>query len=301
MTFIGSGFALYRAQSMGFGAMPHNSAAYCLEQVRRFDRERYLCLLFAPEPARSHLLALYAFNLEISKIRETVSEPLLGQIRLQWWREALAEFARGTVRAHPIAEALSAAIKGRPVRPALIERLLVTREADLDDSLPENLEAMEAYARGTSGALQQAALDVLGEKSEAAHAAADQAGAAWALLGLLRAVPFQARRRRLFLPADLLAKEGVEADAVFEGRPGPGLAAVARVTAGRAGELLAAARRLARDVPRSALPVLLPAVFADIHRQRLVKVGFDLFSPKLSEPVPFDALRLALAGWRGRY
>jgi phytoene synthase len=286
---------------MGFGAMPHDSAAYCLEQVRRFDRERYLCLLFAPEPARSRLLALYAFNLEISKIRETVSEPLLGQIRLQWWREALAEFERGTVRAHPIAEALSAALRDSPIRPALIERLLVAREADLEDSSPANLGAMEMYASGTSGALQQAALDILGQTTEAADRAAEHVGVAWALLGLLRAVPFQARRRRLFLPADLLAKEGVECESVFEGRPGPGLAAAARAIDTRAGEQLVAARRLARDVPRAILPILLPAALTDIHRHRLAKAEFDLFSPQLLKPVPYDVIRLTFANWRGRY
>lgn len=286
---------------MGFGAMPHDSAAYCLEQVRRFDRERYLCLLFAPEPARSRLMALYAFNLEVAKIRETVSEPLLGQIRLQWWREALAEFKRGVVRAHPIAEALSAALREGPVRPALLERLLVAREADLEDAPPASLAAMEEYAAGTSGALQQAALDMLGCTSEAAERAADRVGIAWALLGLLRAVPFHAQRRRILLPADLLAREGVDGDTICEGRPGQGLKAVVRIVDAQAGDLLSAARTLAADIPRVALPGLLPAVLADIHRRRLAKVDFDVFAPELLKPVPFDALRLALANWRGRY
>ncbi len=286
---------------MGFGAMPHDSAAYCLEQVRRFDRERYLCLLFASEPARSRLLALYAFNLEVSKIRETVSEPLLGQIRLQWWRDALVEFGRGMVRAHPVTEALSAALRESPVRPALLERLLVAREADLDDALPPTLAAMEEYAAGTSGGLQQAALDVLGAAGDAADQSASDIGTAWALIGLLRAVPFQARRRRLFLPAELLAREGVELDPVFEGHPGPGLRAVARAIDSRAGEYLHAARQRRRDASRAALPTLLPAVLADIHRRRLAKAAFDVFAPELTCPVSFDALRLAIAAWRGRY
>lgn len=281
--------------------MPHDSAAYCLEQVRRFDRERYLCLLFAPEPARSRLVALYAFNLEVAKIRETVSEPLLGQIRLQWWRDALGEFGRGIVRAHPIAEALAAALRDSPVRPALLERLLVAREADLDDAPPTTLTAMEVYAAGTSGGLQQAALDALGIQSETADRAAAGVGIAWALLGLLRAVPFQARQRRLRLPADLLAKEGVELDAVFEGQPGAGLRAVARAVDGRIGEHLAMARALARDVPRTALPAMLSAVLAESHRRRLANAGFNLFAPELLKPVPFDVIRLTYANWHSRY
>jgi NADH dehydrogenase [ubiquinone] 1 alpha subcomplex assembly factor 6 len=286
---------------MGFGAMPHDSAAYCLEQVRRYDRERYLCALFAPEPARSRLIALYAFNLEVSKVRETVSEALLGQIRLHWWREALAEFDRGVVRAHPIAQAFSAALREAPVRPALLERLLTARELDLDDTPPPTLAALEDYAAGTSASLQQAALDMMGATNEASDRAAAAVGTAWALIGLLRALPFHARQRRLYLPADLLEKEGVSLDALFEGRPGPGLQEVARAVEARAGEHLATARALRREVPKAAMPVLLPAVFADMHRRRLARAGFGLFAPALLQPVPFDALRLALSAWRGRY
>jgi len=286
---------------MGFGAVPHDSAVYCLEQVRRYDRERYLCAVTAPEPARGRLLALYAFNLEVSKVRETVSEALLGQIRLQWWREALAEFARGSVRAHPIAQALDEALRESPVRPALFERLLTAREFDLDDAPPPTLAVLENYASDTSAALQQAALDILGVADDAADRAAVAIGTAWALIGLLRAVPFHARQRRLYLPADLLEKEAVSPDALFEGRPGPGLKAVVQAVDARAGEHLAAARALRREVPKAALPALLPAVFADIHRRRLAAVDYDPFAPALQQPIPFDALRLAIAAWRGRY
>lgn len=286
---------------MGFGAMPHDSAAYCREQVRRYDRERYLCAVIAPELVRGRLLALYAFNLEVSKVRETVSEALLGQIRLQWWREALAEFGRSVVRAHPIAQALSDALQASPVRPELLERLLTAREFDLDDAPPSDLAALEDYAAGTSATLQQAALDISGVSNETADRAAASVGSAWALIGLLRAVPFHARQRRLYLPADLLEKEGVDPDALFEGRPGAGLKAVVKAVDARAGEHLAAARALARDVPRVALPPLLPTVFADIHRRRLAAVDFDPFAPALQQPIPFDALRLATAGWRGVY
>ena len=286
---------------MGFAAMPHESAEYCREQVRRYDRERYLCAVTAAEPARGRLMALYAFNLEASKVRETVSEAVLGQIRLQWWRDALEEFGRGVVRAHPVSQALSEALRDSPVRPALLERLLTAREFDLDDDPPQTLTALEEYAAGTSASLQQAALGILGVADEAAERAAASVGTAWALIGLLRAVPFHARQRRLYLPAELLEKERVSHDALFEGRPGAGLKAVVRALDARAGEHLSAARALRREVPREALPALLPAVLADIHRRRLAAVDYDPFAPALQRPLPFDALRLGMASWRGRY
>jgi phytoene synthase len=276
-------------------------AAYCAEQVRRLDRERYLCALFAPPDGRERLFALYAFNTEIARVRETVTEPLIGQMRLQWWREAIAEFGSGKVRSHPVAQALSAAFSDRAPRPELLERLLATRELDLDDAPPADLAALESYATGSSAALQQLALDLLQVRSDAADRAARHVGIAWALIGHLRATPFHARLRRLYLPADRLAAADVDTEAVVEGRPGPGLREVARELAEKAGEHLQAARALHRDLPKAALPALLPATLADAHRRRLTKVGYDLFAPDLQRPLPFDVLRLTLAAWRGRY
>lgn len=286
---------------MAFPAMSHDPKTYCLDQVRRFDRERYLCALLAPEPARSRLFALYAFNLEAARVRETVSESLIGQIRLQWWRETIADFAQGRVRAHPVAEALASALAEAPVRAELTERILTAREFDLDDAAPATVAALEDYAEGTSGALQQAALDLLQATMPAADEAARQVGLAWSLVGLLRALPFHAQRRRAFLPADLMATAGVSTDRMFEGRPGAELYQVVEAVAARARSHLVAARDRRRDVPAGAMPALLPAVLADAHLRRLEKVGYDPFAAVLQQPVPFDALRLTLAAWRRRY
>jgi phytoene synthase len=200
-----------------------------------------------------------------------------------------------------VAQALAAAWAQSPPRPELIERLLVARELDLDDTPPADCTALEKYAEGSAAALQQATLDLLGVHDEAADRAARHIGVAWALIGHLRATPFRARQRRLYLPVDRLAAAQVEIDDVVEGRPGPGLAVVAREIAARAGEHLRAARGLRADVPRAALPSLLPAVLAEGHLRRIARTDYDLFAPELQRPLPLDVLRLAFAAWRGRY
>ena len=63
--------------------------SYCAKQIRDFDNDRFLASLFADDAVREDLFALYAFNLEVARTRERVSEPMLGQIRLQWWRELI--------------------------------------------------------------------------------------------------------------------------------------------------------------------------------------------------------------------
>jgi phytoene synthase len=281
--------------------MAHDPLTYCAEQVRRLDHDRYLCALFAPSSDQVRLLALYAFNLEVARVREMVTEPVIGQMRLQWWRDALAEIAEGHVRAHPVAQALARAMEGRPVRAELFERLLTAREFDLRDEPPADMAALEAYAADTSAALQQTGLDLLGVTGHAANEAARHVGIAWSLVGLLRAVPFHARRRRLYLPEDLLAGGGIDREHLFAGRPGPGLRDIVRHLARRAAEHLGRARAIRREVPRAARPVLLPATLADAHLRRLARAGYDPFAPVVQRPSGGDALRLSWASLRRRY
>src|SRR5215469_14672661 len=80
--------------------------------VRRHDRDRFTTALFAPEPHREDLFALYAFNYELAKVRESVREPMMGRVRLQWWRDTIAEIAAGqTPRRHEVAEPLARLIR----------------------------------------------------------------------------------------------------------------------------------------------------------------------------------------------
>lgn len=281
--------------------MDADAARYSAEQVRRFDHDRYLCTLFVPEAARADVLALYAFNVEVARIRESVREPMMGQIRLQWWREIIENAPHGDLRNHPVALALASAIRGRSLPMEPFERLLVARERDLGDEAPANLTELEAYAEATSSTLIDLALAVLGQRGEAAREAGRHVGIAWALAGLLRAVPFHAARRQVFLPQDLTSEAGLDVDSMIEGRPGEALTPVARRIAEAARGHLRAARERHRDVPRSAVPALLPAVLAGRHLDRLARSGFSLFDGRLQQPTGDRAVRLLWAALRGRY
>lgn len=265
------------------------------------DRERFLCSLFAPEPARSDLWALLAFNAEIARTRETVSEPALGEIRLQWWREAIEGAYGGTALSHPVVRALAAAIgRARPPR-TRFERLLHARQHDLyDDPMPD-LAALEDYADATSGELSVLAVDLLGIDAPPAQQAARHVGVAWALIGIVRAIPFLARQRRLPLPADWLAAQHVAVPSVFEGKPVPGLRQVLRDVADRARHHVTAARELRSDVPRDALPALLPARLVDRHLAVLARIDFDVFAGVPTLNPALTPLRLWWAHARGRY
>jgi NADH dehydrogenase [ubiquinone] 1 alpha subcomplex assembly factor 6 len=281
-------------------AAPLDPDQYCMDEVRRFDHDRYLCALTAPDGARRHVFALYAFNLEIARVREVVTEPMIGQIRLQWWRDVITEIGRGKVRAQPIVQALAAALNSAsPPSVEHLERLLTAREFDLGDTPPSTLHELEGYAEGTSSALVAATLDVLNVRDEGAREAGRRVGIAWALIGLLRALPYHAQHRRLYLPVDLLHLADLEPEAVFEGRVAGKMGPVAETILLRAEEHLAVAR--SQEVRGEALPALLIATLADGYGRQLRRAGFDLFSPQLQKPATLSALRIVWTAWRKRF
>lgn len=265
--------------------------------VRAQDRDRFLATLFAPAEMRDDLFALYAFNIEIASVRERVNEPMMGRIRLQWWRDAILE---GDGRGHPLAGEVWRAITGRGLDRGALERMIEARETDLDDAPPADLAAMEAYAEATAGELAGLALAVLGARSGAERAAGRHVGIAWALIGLLRSVPFLARQGRLALPLDRLAAHGVHSREVLAGKGSPGLAETVAEVAARAARHLARARENRREVGRRALPVLLLGVQAERYAAALARAGHDPFAVRLPPPGT-GGPRMTLAALTGRY
>lgn len=262
------------------------------ETVRRHDRERYLTALFAPADRRDDLLALYAFNLEIARTREAVREPMLGHIRLQWWRDALDEIDAGKPpRRHEVVTPLADAIRRHNLARDAFERLLLARERDLDDAPFQTLADLEAYADGTSGALVSLALAILGPADAATLARSRQIGRGYALTGLLRAVGFHARQNRCLLPESVLAAHGTDREAALAMKPSPALAAAVAEIASVAEAALAPLR-----VTSAAWPALAPAVLARRHLKALRRVGHDVFAPALAaEPGAGAVLALITA------
>lgn len=274
--------------------------SYAAEEVRRHDRDRFVTGLFAPADRREPLFALYAFNLEIAKVPEVVREPMMGRIRIQWWRDRVHMAGAEPVPDHPVAGPLTAALAAHRLDRAEFDRLLDAREDDLDAQPPQDMAALERYADATGGSLVRLAAALLGAEGEATVRAAGHVGVGWALTGLLRAAPFHAARGRLYLPLDRLAAHGVDAEAVLSGPPTSKLAPVVRDVASRAAEHFQQARRLRGDLDRRALPALLPATLADAYLAALARRGHQPFAAGWADPHP-RPIRLMIASLLGRY
>ncbi len=263
--------------------------AAALDQVRRLDKDRFLAALFCPEPARRHVLAILAFSAEIARVRDLVSDPLPGEVRLQWWRDMLAGAARGDVAGHPIAAALGDTIARFNLPVAAFESLIDARTFDLYDDPVPSLNDLEGYCGETSSALVQLSALVLAEGRDPDTAeAAGYAGVAYGLTGLMRSIAFHAARGQVYLPLDVLG-----------GRTSEQLRAALSELRGVARRHLADLSRVAGAIPREVRAAFLPCSLIEPMLERMDRRGYDPFRDVIDLPQWLKPWRLWRAARRG--
>jgi phytoene synthase len=242
--------------------------------VRSVDYDRYLSSLFAPVALRRQLNVLYAFNHEVAKTAETVTQPIAGQIRLQWWRDRISELYRGAAIDHRLSEALGQVIAAHHLPRELFEALIEAREHDLEEAPFATLASLEAYADATSGHIMRLAARILGA-GDSLDAPARHLGIAYAITGLCRSLPYHAARRRLMLPADQITALGISVEDVFARTAGRSIQPLIDDLSALAWNHLRAVKGVA--VPRSALPALLPAAVVPLYLKALARPDFDIY------------------------
>jgi phytoene synthase len=232
-------------------------------QVRAADPDRYFSALFAPPAARPFLFALYAFNHEVARVAETVREPMLGAIKLEWWRETVEGAHRGQPRNHDVAKGLAALFRSTPLPLSGFEAIIAARAFDSNADHFPDLAALETYLDATGGGLMRLAISVLGGDVSLARPAA----LAYGLAGLLRSLAFHNARHKLYMPLDLLQAVALTPEIFFTLEGDPRRDAVTRQLALRARDHFLACRRGPK--PRAALAALLPAALVPVYLRRL--------------------------------
>lgn len=232
--------------------------------VRSADPDRYFSALFAPAASRPLLFALYAFNAEVARVAETVREPMLGAIRLEWWRETAEGANKGIPRNHDVARGLAALFAETPIALGDLEALIAVRAFNSSADQFADFATLESYLASTSGAVMAMAARILGGRQEVTA----EAGTAYGLAGLLRARPFHNRRHKLYLPLDLLCALRVTPEEFFHLENNDDrLAAALRQTALKARDYFLAARAAPR--PGAALAAVLPAALVPVYLRTL--------------------------------
>ena len=275
--------------------------SYCAQQLRQLDRERFLCLMFAPPRKRQALFAPYAFDLELSQIPDRVSEHLPGQMRFQWWRDAIEQIYAGESPHQGVLQPLRGAITAYGLERAAFDRLIDTRERDLDAWPNRNRAALDDYLDGTAGNLAGLAMRILGVTDSATVRSARRAARAWAMMRLLRAIPVDAASGRVFLPEQACRGARIERDDLLLGKAGRELGGLAQALASRAGRELQEVRDVCGSVPRDVVAAFLPAVLARRLLSRFRKVcRRDPLHPAMRRPSPLMVLDLWVHARLGR-
>ena len=255
--------------------------SYCGQLVREQDADRFLLAQFAYAEHREALYALFAFNHEIAKTREVVSETRLGLIRLQWWRDAIAEIFEGeTVREHRVVEALAEVVRVYDLEREPFDSLIYAREFDLEDVLPSDLEGFLNYAAYTHSPLMDLVTCVL----DAGNDPVQPIAVNYALIGILRATLSFAKQRRCYLPQDLLTERGVYLNQLYDLKLQDGLPTVIEAVADSFVEGVQCENRFLKAMNRLSI----------LYYKQLKRCGYDVFHPRMVLPPAFKEIRLFL-------
>ncbi|KAH8114540.1 isoprenoid synthase domain-containing protein [Phellopilus nigrolimitatus] len=285
--------AFRRAYATGPSSSPsggnQDPIAYCRDFVRQHDRDSYLISQFFPRNLQPACFAVKAFYVELAMIQDSVSNPLIGQMRMQFWKDAVQQ---GRPPGHPIATALHDASRIAHIAPYHLKRIIEARDVELNSPAHLNMDTLLAHAESTSSTLNYILLSILGlSSSETFSHAASHLGASQMLITLLRALPYHASKGVMVIPASITAKHHVNQEEVF--RRGPQASVVAN-------DHLITAREMFKEngryqVPRETMPVFLNAVPVQNYLKRLEAADFDVFDPKLQLR---DSIRLPWQIWR---
>lgn len=245
--------------------------------VRALDRDRYLADLFAPAEFRPDLFALHAFDVEIGRIRDKITDPRLGEIRIQWWRDAIRTPDGG---GHPIAAALAGTIARRNLSVAAFDHLLDARIFDLYDDVMPTLNDLEGYAGDTASAMiQLGALVLSGGKDPGTANAAGHAGVALTLARVLRGLPKNASRGQTFLPESMVNSRGLDMATVFARQATPQLTSLLTDLRTIARQHLRQAEMELAHLDRVVLPAFLPLALIRPYFTRMEREDYDPFTP----------------------
>ena len=272
--------------------MKAESAAFSATELRANDRDRYFATLVLPDAERAAITSLYAFSADIASIRDRAKEAAAGEIRLQWWHDALTGEGHGAVRANPLADALldTVAECGLPI-PALI-RMIDARRFDLyDDPMPD-MATFEGYAGETASALYQLAAMILNRGPVEPGDAAGHLGVAHALIGHLRAFGYNASRGRIVLPRDVFATCGVNEADIRAAKESENLSVALTRFADLATDHLRKADTTIAELPRNLRAAFAPIALLSTQLKRL-----NLDAPFAAQPDLADWQKIAVLGW----
>lgn len=267
---------------------------YIQEELKKNDPERYLVCLYLSEKIRHCAMTLYAFDAEIARIPFLVSEPMPGEIRIQWWRDLLK--SGGNVGSGPLAEALLQVCEQYSLPRDVLDNYLEARIFDLyQDPMPD-MGTYEGYLGETVSAfLNMIALSNGVERNTALANACGHAGVA---IGISRHLSFCANSRargQVFFPLPVLQANGLNREQWLDANTAKSHEAVISEVVANARDHLSKAKHSIGDLPSEVKSVFLPLVFVEKVLDLIEKNPAEC----LTKPVVMSPLHRQWLAFRG--
>ncbi|KAJ1964931.1 hypothetical protein IWQ62_002790 [Dispira parvispora] len=255
---------------------------HCQTLVRKQDYYGYLASLFFPKALRPAVWSIRALNLELASIRDTVSDTTIGQMKMLFWKQALEDIKeKRSPPHHPVALALADSIPRFELSTAWFTKLINTRSNNLVHPVNYTLDDLEQYSEGTASTLLYLQLECLGIRDVEADHTASHLGKAIGITTLLRATPYNASKRLVYLPQDILAKHRVSEEDLCRQRNPQSLSdAVFEISTRAHDHILTAQGHLAELQPMAFTALLVAVPYYHVLKT-LEQNHFDVFSPQL--------------------
>jgi len=275
---------------------------YCLDQLKRFDHDRYLAILLTPDSYRAALAAFYAFDVEMTRIPTTVSEHMLADIRFQWWRETLDAMAPIGDAGHEIAAAIGDSFFDLGIAPSELLPLIDLRARDLADEPFATLTELVDHQRQIAALHLSFAGRITGEVlNETTAETATTHLSSYGLINQLRRLPHDSASSQLCLPLDLMGKYDIDPHDLFQGLPKQGFNRVLEEILGHAEELTSEAGDLDLRTHTALVSTMLPTILRSLYIAKLRMPGVDLFRHSSEIPAFRRQLRYMRVRWSRQF
>ncbi|CAF25981.1 phytoene/squalene synthase family protein [Bartonella quintana] len=264
-----------------------NFLPYSLNILRATDRDRYISVLFAPKKKRRALAALYAFNAEVVRVRESVHDPLIGEIRLRWWYDSIAHSEMQKSESNPILNDLFMAITLFNLPKTAFLRYCDAKILDLYHNPIATLHDLKLYCGETASIILQLSCQILDpDAAQDFTDAYEQGGIAQGLSGVLRLLSFMQSRYQYYLPSDILKAVGVNREELESDR----------ISNEQKCHIIETMVALSQDhytrfyehfsaLPKTLKPAFLPLAIIPASLQKAVQLGAAVFQESATLPL----------------
>jgi len=206
---------------------------YCQAKAAQSGSSFYYSFLFLPPEKRRAITALYAFCREVDDIADEVRDPSLARTKLAWWRTEVANLFAGHPQ-HPVTRAMQPFIAATGIDAARLNEIIDGMEMDLTHHRYPDFAALALYAHRVAGVVGQLSAAIFGYANASTLRYAESLGIAFQLTNIIRDVGEDARRDRIYLPADEMARFGVSAEDILARRTSDGFRRLMEFQAARA-------------------------------------------------------------------